>query len=901
VNDQIERNLFRYIWKHSRPQQIWILIVVALSMPTYFLAFDIPKLIVNGPIQGQGFETVGATQKVLPISIPNPFNDQSLTIFSGFELDRMGALVALSLAFLGYVIINGLFKVYINIYKGRLGERMLRRLRYQLVDRILRFPIAHYRRVRSSEIATMIKDEVEPLGGFIGEAFAQPAFLVGQAFAALLFIMLQSWMLGSVALAILVVQTALIPKLRARLRKLALQRQLTARDLSGRVSETVDGAIDIRLNDSSNFERSDISTRLAKIFFIRFDFYQWKFFIKFLNNFLAQFTPFVFYLGGGFLAIRGDLDIGQLVAVIAAYKDLPGPIKELIDWDYQRLDVQVKYTQVINQFDVSPLAPAESQAVQTDDVPSLTGPIAFRQVSALDDSGNMLLNDLDLTIDLDERVAVIGPTGGGAEIVADMIVRLVAPSSGNLNIGPAALASLPEWQTGRRFGYAGAEPFFAHGTARDALLSGLRHAPMKPAPEGMAMSAADIREAGASGNPVLDLQADWIDYAAAGVNDQAELAARITAVLRLAGLEDDIYAFGLRSKLLDAAHDASSGMILEARKIFLDRLAKGENASDVDPFVATEFNTHLTLLQNLVFGSVSEPEFLSEDFAADSPLWAILSADGLDRRFYQIGRDAAAIIVDLFQEVSDNMQILERLDLIDPDELSEFEAALRRTEGLDFSEVPSEDRQKIMRVAFSYCEPRHRLGLVNDELCEAVVASRQAFRQRLPEHLASAFAFHDAEQINPVASLQDNILFGRIADERSGAVDRVNALLREILEDLDLSNTVIERGLNYDIGTGGRRLSLSQRQQLGLARVLLKRPQFLIVNRGLSALDARTVEKVIRKVLEMSKSRSDGFGVMWVTATESHSAMFDRVLNFSRGELVSDEAGKQSVRQPEPA
>ena len=52
----------------------------------------------------------------------------------------MGALIALSMAFLGYVVINGMFKLYINTYKGRLGERMLRRLRYQLVDRVLRFP-----------------------------------------------------------------------------------------------------------------------------------------------------------------------------------------------------------------------------------------------------------------------------------------------------------------------------------------------------------------------------------------------------------------------------------------------------------------------------------------------------------------------------------------------------------------------------------------------------------------------------------------------------------------------------------------------------------------------------------------------------------------------------------------
>ena len=45
----------------------------------------------------------------------------------------------------------------------------------------------------------------------------------------------------------------------------------------------------------------------------------------------------------------GHLDIGALVAVIAAYKDLPDPVKELIDWDQERLDVSIKYGQVIEQ------------------------------------------------------------------------------------------------------------------------------------------------------------------------------------------------------------------------------------------------------------------------------------------------------------------------------------------------------------------------------------------------------------------------------------------------------------------------------------------------------------------------------------------------------------------------
>ena len=55
--------------------------------------------------------------------------------------------------------------------------------------------------------------------------------------------------------------------------------------------------------------------------------------VKFLNNFLAQVTPFLFYIDRRLSGAQGRLDVGQLVAVIAAYKDLPGPMKELIDWD----------------------------------------------------------------------------------------------------------------------------------------------------------------------------------------------------------------------------------------------------------------------------------------------------------------------------------------------------------------------------------------------------------------------------------------------------------------------------------------------------------------------------------------------------------------------------------------
>jgi putative ABC transport system ATP-binding protein len=275
----MEKSLLRYIWKYTRSQQLWIVIIVAVSMIPYFLSLNLPIRIVNGPIQGEGFERPGATQNFLPIDFDLPLIGH-VDIFEGFPLDRFWTLMALSFVFLLLVVINGLFKLYINTYKGRLGERMLRRIRFDLFDRMVRFPPSAFKRMKASEAATMVKDEVEPLGGFIGDAFVLPSMLGGQAATAMIFILVQNFWLGIIAAGIVLVQGIFIPKMRKRLIRLGRQRQLTARELAGRVGEVFDGINVVRTNDTSNYERADISHRLGRIFKIRYDLYQWKFLVK---------------------------------------------------------------------------------------------------------------------------------------------------------------------------------------------------------------------------------------------------------------------------------------------------------------------------------------------------------------------------------------------------------------------------------------------------------------------------------------------------------------------------------------------------------------------------------------------------------------------------------------------
>src|SRR5690349_254527 len=397
----MERSLFGFIIRYSKRDQLLIVPLVVASMVVYYLSLDLPKTIINQAIQG--------------VSFPTP---DSVKHYLGFDLPRLHYLFALSLLFLGLIVANGWLKFQINTMKGWMGERMLRRLRYVLFDHILRFPLARFKRVKAAEMATMIKDEVEPLGGFIGEALITPLFLGGQALTAMAFILYQHWLLGLIALAIVGVQAFIIPKLRKRQLVLGRERQLTARALAGRIAECVEGAAEIHAHDTSNYERAEISARLGRIFRIRFELYQRKFMVKFLNNFLAQVTPFLFYTLGGYLVIVGKLDIGALVAVIAAYKDLPAPVKELIDWDQQRLDVEIKYNQVVEQFTAEEVAPPELQAPL--DAPALPrdGRLKVASVSLTDDAGAHLVDGVSFECASREHIAIVGRATSGASELA---------------------------------------------------------------------------------------------------------------------------------------------------------------------------------------------------------------------------------------------------------------------------------------------------------------------------------------------------------------------------------------------------------------------------------------------------------------------------------------------------
>jgi putative ABC transport system ATP-binding protein len=903
----MDLNIFRYTWRYSKGDQIWLLLVVVFSLPFYFLSLDLPKSIVNGPIQGQGFANPTDTETVMRIAFDLPnwlLGGREIVLFGGLEFGRVPTLIYLCLLFLFFVLVNGYFKLYISTFKGRLGERMLRRMRFQLVDMLLRFPLPRFRRLRSSEIATMVKDEVEPLGGFIGDAFVQPAYLISQAVTAMVFILMQSVTLGLVAGGIVAVQVVLIPRLRRRLLVLGRARQLTARQLAGRVGELVEGITGIRVNDTSNWERAEIVGRLGRIFFIRFDIYQWKFLVKFINNLLAQVTPFIFYLVGGYLAITGRLDIGQLVAVIAAYKDLPSPLKDLIDWDQQRLDVQVKYTQVVESFSIGNVLDPALQKLEPKAPSHIQRDISASGLVIRDDSGATLLESTSCNLKRGEAVAAVGPVGAGGEYLAEAFARVAEPAAGRVLVDGTPIETLPDSVTGRRIGYAEANTYFPQSSLLDSLIYGLRHAPLRIMEKNPREERLRRMEAIAAGNPETDVADDWVDYEAAGASGPEDLLERLREVLTVVDLEGDVYRLGLRSMMPESQIEILSSRILAARDDFRERLARSQTEHYVEMFDPDRYVVNASVKENLIFG-VADDAGLNARLEDHAYLVSVIAETGLEAKLVAMGTKVAETLIDLFGDLAPNNPLLERMDLMAPEEIDTYRTIVRRVGGSPDAALDPADRQALLRLAYGYIEPRQRHGLLDEALQAEIVHARRIFRENLPADLKGVIEFYQTGVVNSAATVQDNVLFGRIVDTYAEAGDRVNALLRETMDALDLTSAVIELGLSFDIGSGAKRLSLAQQQKLALGRAILKRPDVLIVNRSLAALDGNAQDATVTRVLDYSRA-DDGphFAIFWVLSHPAAGQWFDRVLTFENGRIASSEvrtAGLEEERALEPA
>ena len=264
-----------------------------------------------------------------------------------------------------------------------------------------------------------------------------------------------------------------------------------------------------------------------------------------------------------------------------------------------------------------------------------------------------------------------------------------------------------------------------------------------------------------------------------------------------------------------------------------------------------------------------------------------------------VGLAIATSMIEIFADIPDGHPLFQRFSFFAAADRPSFEDLVeRRREGRRGVD-PAGDRERLIGLALRYSESRHRLGLIDDALRERVLAARADFAKMLPTSLAPAIEFYDADRLCTAASVQDNLLFGRIAAAQAGAEDAVHAVMRRVLTTRGLDAEVSRIGLDSPLEVGGDDLSLAELAAIDLVRCLVRRPDVLVVERALDGLSEAAADALVARLRRALVGR----GLVVVTSRVSDAMdrpPLDAVFRFDRGTLRRDD-DRLSRAEPIPA
>ncbi|MGG7566953.1 ABC transporter transmembrane domain-containing protein [Rhodovulum sp. DZ06] len=781
----MSEKLTTFAWKHSKGDQLTLLVLTLCTFPLIWASLELPKVIINDAIDGAGFPRE----------------------YFGFEFEQVAYLMLLCGLYLLTIACNNGLKFFVNLRRGITGERMLRRARFELFQRVMARPLARLRSTSTGELVQIISAELAPIGDFIGAIVSTPILQGGSFLVYLSFIMVQNPLIGAAALALYPVQAWLIPKLQAKVVAMIRVRLANIRAMAREINDSIEGADDIRSLRTRRWHMAVVSRQLYDNYVIRRRIFILKFLIKFVNNVANHLTPFFIFMIGGYFVIEGRLDIGALTAVLIAYKDLANPWKELLRFYQDFSDMSARWDNVQEQF--------------AEDDPA--GPLPVKAPVG-DHAAQLKDADVDGVF---HPVSCHAPRG--------QVTAVVAEDSGQragLIESLAGMRELPEgkWSGSRPLLYRSAVLVRADarayaGSMRRNLLLGLMHRPVEEATD----PEADARRAEArrTGAPDDDMNDEWIDAQEAGYDSLDAVEARMLSLASKLGIEDDIYALGLDSRTAGHAGlgwDGLRNAVLELRQRIAESEELGEMREDfIDVWAEDSYVPNANLAENLFFARPADPEFGWDQLATDRDVQRALDQAGAKIPLIEIGVDLCESLISLFEGVAGDSDLVKRYGLFAKSEIPHIELIVRKAKARGVRKLSRGDQGRMLQIAFEYSSSRFRLKVVRtDDRKERLLEARRRLR-RFAENDPRLERFEFDRWIESF-TLAENLFFGPVKAERRGSWASFKSRIDTLVLETGLRKAVLRAGLEREVGDDGVSLNAQQRRRIALARALMKQP-----------------------------------------------------------------------------
>jgi ATP-binding cassette subfamily B multidrug efflux pump len=350
----------------------------------------------------------------------------------GIKNEDLAYLLNSALLILGIGAVHAVLVYFQRYLSEWIAQKIGYDLRNRLYDHIQHLPFTYHDHAQTGQLISRCIEDVRAIQNFAGTG-------LGELVRVALLLVGVTWLLfntnprlAPIALLPLIPLALLAADFGRRIGGYFLNVDRALGELSARLQENVSGVQVVRAfaNEPYEMERFRKSNRLLYQSRVRVV-TEWAKIMPSTNFLIAAGTMLILWFGGR-MVLGGDMTIGELVAFNSYVLMLGNPAQQLT-WLVNAAGEAIAGVQ--RAFEVLDIVPAIQSPPDAVQLPALTGQVDFDQVSFLYSGETAAaLQDIAVTVQPNQLVALIGPTGSGKTSLVNLIPRFYDVAQGSVRV-----------------------------------------------------------------------------------------------------------------------------------------------------------------------------------------------------------------------------------------------------------------------------------------------------------------------------------------------------------------------------------------------------------------------------------------------------------------------------------
>lgn len=172
---------------------------------------------------------------------------------------------------------------------------------------------------------------------------------------------------------------------------------------------------------------------------------------------------------GGFLIMQGKMDYIELITFSLYVTTFVSPIRRLTQFSEQYMQGTAGFERFVETMRTEATIKDSPDA---EELKNVEGRISFENVSFDYGNGVPVLNNINLTVEKGESLALVGPSGGGKTTLCQLIPRFYDVTDGSVKVDGIDVRNITQASLRREIGVIEQEVFMFAGTIRENIRYG---------------------------------------------------------------------------------------------------------------------------------------------------------------------------------------------------------------------------------------------------------------------------------------------------------------------------------------------------------------------------------------------------------------------------------------------